>query len=290
LIDNLRGETHHIIAFKAQGKYMADTRCTLSLIVNGQRWIDAGDALVEQKAIPRRWSLVGLQDYVRLAIGAKLGFTLENIDLVDQRWCRAKATSTDAEAVAAGFNVMNAPHVGPDDSGAGLALEAVESVTFSPCEVVVMVGHSMNWQPLRKKFESSAVAFYELLLPPEGKVVVTTDHVIDLRETARRDHSASPASALLKAAPLNALEIATQADVAAVFDETFAANATRGTVKSLAKGYGVVTRKDGRGDVQFLAAHVQAPGFEFVEVGDELRFDVVQVTSGKWLAQRVVRV
>ncbi len=269
---------------------MADTRCALILIVNGQRWIDAGEALLEQKALPRRWSLVGLQDYVRLAVGAKLGFTLENIDLVDQRWCRAKATSTDAEAVTAGFNVINAPHVGPDDSGAGLALEAVESATSYACDVVVMIGHSMNWQPLRKKLESASVVFYELLLPPDGKVVVTTDQVIDLRETARRDHGVSPASALLKVAPLSELDVANQTDVAAVFDESFAANATRGTVKSLAKGYGVVTRKDGRGDVTFLAPHVQAPGFEFVEVGDELRFDVVQVASGKWLAQRVVRV
>jgi cold shock CspA family protein len=269
---------------------MAGTRCALSLIVNGQRWIDAGDALVDTKALPRRWSLVGLQDYVRLAIGAKLGFTLENIDLIEQRWCRAKATSTDAEAVDAGFIVMNAPHVGADDSGAGLALEAIESVASRPCDVVVMVGHSMNWQPLRKKLESQSVALYELLLPPDGKVVVTTDHVIDLRETARRDHGTSPASALLKLAPINSLDSVSRSEVTAVFDETFAANATRGTVKSLAKGYGVVTRKDGRGDVQFLAAHVQSPGFEFVEVGDELRFDVVQVASGKWLAQRVVRV
>jgi hypothetical protein len=45
---------------------MADTRCAMSLIVNGQRWVEAGDALVEEKALPRRWSLIGLQDYTRL--------------------------------------------------------------------------------------------------------------------------------------------------------------------------------------------------------------------------------
>jgi cold shock CspA family protein len=267
---------------------MADTRCAMSLIVNGQRWVEAGDALVEEKALPRRWSLIGLQDYTRLVIGAKLGVVLENIDFTEQRWCRAKATSTDAEAVAASFSVINAPHVAIDDSGAGLSLEAVEAVALNPCDVVVMVGHSMNWQPLRKKLESNSIAFYELLLPPEGKVVVTTDHVFDLREIARRDHATSPASALLKAPPVSATAAAAAAGEP-VFDESFAANAARGVVKSLARGYGVVTRKDGRGDVQFLAAHVQAPGFEFVEVGDELRFDVVQVASGKWLAHRVVR-
>ena len=39
----------------------------------------------------------------------------------------------------------------------------------------------------------------------------------------------------------------------------------------------------------YLAGHVVAPGFDFVEIGDTLRFDVVRVSSGKWLAQRVVR-
>jgi cold shock CspA family protein len=60
-------------------------------------------------------------------------------------------------------------------------------------------------------------------------------------------------------------------------------------VKSLANGYGIITRKDGRGDVQFMSGHVMAPGFDFVEVGDTMRFDVVRMPSGKWLAQRVVR-
>ena len=81
------------------------------------------------------------------------------------------------------------------------------------------------------------------------------------------------------------------ADIApeATPDAGFAANAARGTVKSLANGYGMAKRKDGLADVQFMANQVTAPGFDFLEVGDELRFDVVQVASGKWFAQRVVR-
>ena len=39
----------------------------------------------------------------------------------------------------------------------------------------------------------------------------------------------------------------------------------------------------------FLPGHVAPPGFEFIEVGDTLRFDVVRTASGKWQAQRVVR-
>ena len=38
--------------------------------------------------------------------------------------------------------------------------------------------------------------------------------------------------------------------------------------------------------MQFLAGHVSPPGFEFIEVGDTVRFDVVKVISGKWQAQR----
>jgi cold shock CspA family protein len=271
---------------------MADTRCAMSLVVNGQRWMESGDALVAQKALPRAWSLVGLQDYVRLVVGTKLGFTLENIDFAEQRWCRAKAGNADAEAVAAGFTVVNAPHIGIDDSGAGLSLEAVESLSMNPADVVVMVGHTMNWQPLRKKLESQSVALFELLLPPDGKIVVSTDGILDLREVARRDHANSPASALLKVPPKVNKPASSNGignDASTEPEKSLAANAIRGVVKSLAKGYGVVTRKDGRGDVQFLAGHVQAPGFEFIEVGDELRFDVVQVASGKWIAQRVVR-
>lgn len=269
---------------------MSDKKCTVNLVVNAARWFDAGEALLKQQALARRWSASGLQDFALLVVGAKLGFTLENTILAQQRWCRAKAVDSDAEAVTAGFAVVNAPHVGSEDTGAGLALEAVEAAAYAACDVVVMVGHSMNWQPLRLKLESQSIRLFELLIPPEGKVVVSSGEVLDLRETARRDHGVAPGSALLKPSPVVANTAAPSAKNEDTYDESFAANAVRGVVKSLANGYGIVTRKDGRGDVQFLAAHVQPPGFEFVEVGDELRFDVVQVSGGKWLAQRVVRV
>lgn len=269
---------------------MADKRCTISLVVNGHRWLEEGEALAAQRAVPRSWSLGGLQDYARLLVGAKLGYTLENAELVEQRWCRAKSIDADSEAVDAGFTVVNAPHVTADDAGAGLSLEAVEAVAASDSDIVVLVGHSMNWMPLRQKLQSRSVEFFELLLPPAGKVVVSTERVIDLREMARRQHAESPVSALFKLAPRAAAATVPYSETASQsHDESFAANAVRGVVKSLAKGYGIVTRRDGLGDVQFLATHVSPPGFEFIEVGDELRFDVVQVASGKWLAQRVVR-
>ena len=69
---------------------MADKRCSISLVVNGQRWLEEGDALAELVGVPRPWSLCGLQDFVRIMVGAKLGYTLENTDFIEQRWCRAK--------------------------------------------------------------------------------------------------------------------------------------------------------------------------------------------------------
>jgi cold shock CspA family protein len=279
MVTNIIGEGH-----------MADKRCSISLVVNGQRWVEDGEGLVAQGALTRPWSLGGLRDYVGLLVGAKLGFTLENCDLVDLRWCRSKATNSDGEAVTAGFTIITTPQVTSDDSGAGLALEAVESAALSDADMVVMVGAQMQWSPLRLKLESRRKEFFELLLTASGKVIVSTERVIDLRDIVRRQHAEAPVSALLKPIPAAAGSADAPADEAAALDESFAANAVRGVVKSLAKGYGVVTRNDGRGDVQFLATHVQAPGFEFVELGDELRFDVVQVASGKWLAQRVVRI
>ena len=270
---------------------MADKRWSISLVVNGNRWADEGETLLSQAAIPRAWSLVGLRDYVGLMAGAKLGFTLENCDWVDSRWCRAKASGSDAEAVMSGFTITTAPQVTGDDAGGGLALEAVESCALSESHVVVMVGGQMQWMPLRQKLEARHVEFFELLLPATGKVLVSTDRVIDLRDLARRQHAESPVAALFRPAPaMPGSGAASGEEDEAASDDSFAANAVSGIVKSLANGYGIVTRKDGRGDVQFLATQVRAPGFEFVELGDELRFDVVQVASGKWLAQRVVRV
>ena len=272
---------------------MADKRCSISLVVNGQRWLEEGEALAEQPRVPRAWSLYGLQDFVRILVGSKLGYTLENTDLIEQRWCRAKSNAGDAEAVSAGFTVVVTPHVTSADAGAGLSLEATDVAVTRQTHVMISIGQQMQWMPLRQKLEARSVELFELLLPAAGKVVVSTDRVIDLRELARQHFSDDQAKALFRAPPVPVADVASPslgavADAAA--DLGLAANAARGTVKSLAKGYGVLIRKDGLGEVQFLAAHVQAPGFEFVEVGDDMRFDVVQVASGKWTAQRVVRV
>ena len=270
---------------------MADKRCSISLVVNGQRWLEEGEALAEQPGVPRAWSLCGLRDFVRILVGGKLGYTFENTDLIEQRWCRAKANVGDAEAVSAGFAVVATPHVTSADAGAGLSLEAIDVAVTAQSQVIVSVGQQMQWLPLRQKLETRSVELFELLLPAAGKVLVSTDRVIDVRELARQHFADDQAKALFRAPPMPVADAASpDASAGAAADVGLAANAVRGTVKSLAKGYGVLTRKDGLGEVQFLAAHVQAPGFEFVEIGDDMRFDVVQVGSGKWAAQRVVRV
>jgi cold shock CspA family protein len=270
---------------------MADKHCSISLVVNGQRWLEEGEALVAANAVPRAWSLCGLQDHVRITVGAKLGFAFDAIELVEQRWCRAKANSGDAEAVAAGFSVVTTPHVASSDVGAGLSLEAVDAAATTLCDVTVTVGNQMNWMPLRQKIEARGSELFELLLPPAGKVLVATERTVDLRELARQHHGDGEGQALFRPAPVVATdEVAGTANTAAAPVESLAANAARGTVKSLANGYGIITRRDGLGDVQFMATQVRPPGFDFIELGDELRFDVVQVSGGKWLAQRVVRI
>ena len=268
----------------------SERRCSISLIVNAQRWQQDAVAFAALSQIRRPWSLSGLQDYARLIVGSQLGFTLEQTDLVDQRWCRDKAHPGDREAVAAGLTVCTAPHINAEDMGAGLALDAAESAAINGPDVIVTVGSQMQWQPLRLKLESRSLQLFELLLPAAGKVVVSGERVIDLRDLARREYQVSPVSALFKPMPVMAGDAPKAAPQSmSAHDDSFAANAISGTVKSLANGYGMITRKDGRGDVQFLAGHVVAPGFDFVEIGDTLRFDVVRVSSGKWLAQRVVR-
>ncbi len=266
-----------------------EKRCSISVVVNGGRWLQAGEALASNGSLPRRWTLDGLKDYVSLRIGSQLGRTLEQIEYTDLRWCRDRANSLDHEAVTAGFAVISAPYIGSEDVGAGLSLEAVEAAN-SGCEALVVVGGQITWQPLRQKLEAKGVALFELLLPASGKVLVSTDRAIDLRETALRNHASAPTAALFKAPPT--APSADASDPAArseARDASFAANAILGTVKSKANGYGVITRKDGLGDLQFLPGHVAPPGFEFVEVGDTVRFDVVLTPAGKWLAQRVVR-
>ncbi len=270
---------------------MAEKRCSISVIVNGQRWLEEGEALVASNAVPRAWSLCGLQDQVRLIVGSKLGYTFDNTDFVEQRWCRAKSNTGDAEAVTTGFSVVTTPHIAGTDPGAGLSLDAVEIAATTDTQVIVTVGSQMTWLPLRQKLEARGIELFELLLPATGKVVVSTERVTDIRELARQHHNDGHGQALFKAAPVLVVDTASGASgaVAAAGNETLGANAARGTVKLLANGYGMIKRKDGLPDVQFMATQVTAPGFEFLEEGDELRFDVVQVGSGKWLAQRVVR-
>ena len=268
---------------------MADKRCTISLIINGQRWLDEGEALAVLPGMPRPWSLCGLQDFVRVTVGAKLGFTLETTDFVAQRWCRAKANAGDSEAVQAGISVVTTPHITASDPGAGLSLEAAEVAATADTRVVVTVGTQMAWLPLRQKLEVSSIHLFELLLPAAGKVVVSTESVIDIRQLARQHFGDDGAKALFRAPPVVPGSAPVEAVQGAAPEAGLAANAARGTVKSLANGYGMAKRKDGLGDVQFMANQVTAPGFDFLEVGDELRFDVVQAPSGKWFAQRVVR-
>ena len=268
---------------------MAETRCLISLVVNGQRWLEEGEALFAQNAVPRVWTLAGLQDHLRLTVGSRLGYTFDSIDFVDLRWCRAKANATDGEAVQAGLAVVTTPHVMASDPGAGLALEAIESAATSGCQVVVTVGSQMTWLPLRQKLEARGDHLFELLLPPSGKVVVSTERAIDMRELARQHHGDEKAKALFKPLPVVIKKPGAGSAEPVAGGESLAGNAVPGTVKSLANGYGMAKRKDGLPDVQFMANQVTAPGFDFLEVGDELRFDVAQVASGKWFAQRVVR-
>jgi cold shock CspA family protein len=286
-----------IIVCNSTGGHMAEKRCTIHLIVNGQRWLEEGEALVSQSGLPRGWSLGGLLDHVKIVVGAKLGFTFDAIDFAELRWCRAKSNAGDAEAVTAGFTIFTTPHVNNADVGAGLSLEAVDALcaaggggVTAAAKAVVTVGSQMTWMPLRQKLEARATELFELLLPATGKVLVSTERVVDLRNLAQQHHADDAAKALFKPVPV-AAGASTSVDASASTAEgvSYAANAARGTVKSLANGYGMAKRKDGLPDVQFMATQVTAPGFEFLEVGDELRFDVAQVASGKWFAMRVVR-
>ncbi len=267
-----------------------DTRCSISVVINAARWQSHGDMLAEGGVLAQRWSLAGLKDYVRLVVGSALGRTFEQIDLVDLRFCRSLPCDVDAEAAASEFSILTTPHITIDDEGAGLSLEAMDSVNATSPHVVVVVGGMKQWTPLRQKFDSLGVELFEFLLLPVGKTQVSNSRVIDLREKVRRGPDMSPESAL--SAPPILPKNATSPQIA--LDSTDrnsdkTANAVLGAVKLVAKGYGVVTRKDGLGDVEFMAAHVAPPGFQFLEVGDVVRFDVIQLPGGKWQAKRLSR-
>jgi cold shock CspA family protein len=267
-----------------------DTRCSISVVVNAARWQSDGDMLAECSVLPQRWSLTGLKDYVRLVVGSALGRTFEQIDLVDLRFCRSLPCDVDAEAAASEFSILTTSHVTIEDSGAGLSLEAIDSVNATSPNVVVMVGGMTQWTPLRQKLDSLGIELFELLLLPAGKTQVSSARVLDLREKVRRGADVSPESALSAPAilPKKAASSQKVLDPAEQSSDK-AANAVLGVVKLMAKGYGVVTRKDGLGDIEFLAAHVAPPGFQFIEVGDTVRFDVIQLPGGKWQAKRVSR-
>lgn len=257
------------------------------LVVNGHRWQQTGEALLERKAIIRPWSLDGLQDFVSLSIGAALGSTYEQTVIAERRWCRATPLALDGEAARAGLAALICPHVDPNDAGAGLALEAAEAAGQAPEAAVVMVGAAMSWLPLRKKLESRAQPYFEYLLPEAGKTIVGTERTLNLIDIATRVVSNANAAALFK--PMNSGAPAAAPADTFTQDENLAAVAIRGKVCFRGQGYGIVRRNDGRGEITFLPGHVQPPGFEFVELGDELRFDVVRTPGGKWMAQRVVR-
>ena len=111
--------------------------------------------------------------------------------------------------------MLAAPALLTDDVGAGLALEAVESAALvKGCDVMVTVGSQMSWQPLRQKLETAGTQLVELLLPASGKVVVSTDRVIDLRELVRREHASSPVSAMFKAVAAPAVNAPASAKMA----------------------------------------------------------------------------
>jgi cold shock CspA family protein len=270
-----------------------ETRCAIGILVNANRWQSEGDLLAKAGVLKERWSLVGLQDYVKLVVGSALGRTFDQIELVDLRFCRAMPCDVDAEAVASDFSVVVTPHVTADDDGVGLALEAIESVQSSAPGVIVVVGAPAQSQPLRQKLESAKIELFEFLLLPTGKTQVSGARIFDLREKVRRGINDTPESALSKPPKLPPSDprIVSADDMAqdANAPSNKAANSILGTVKQMAKGYGVVSRKDGLGDVQFLAAHVGPPGFQFIEVGDTLRFDVVELPGGKVQAKRVMR-
>jgi cold shock CspA family protein len=264
---------------------MGESVSRIAVVVNGQTWDDLGRS-PEVERSGRALSLRGLATTIGLEVGARLGRTIDQLTLAPLVFCRARATGADADAVASGFEVLNTPQVDGDDAGAGLSLEAMRVHALAIPDAIVLVGAAMPWLPLRKRLESAACELFEFVIPPPGKVLVDQSRLIDLR-TALRDRATDArfAPMLIQASPPPGVPAAASGPVS----EPKAANAILGKVKMLAAGYGIVTRNDGGGDVEFMATQVAPPGFEFIEVGDTLRFDVVAVSNGKWQAVRVVR-
>jgi len=259
----------------------------IAVIVSGLRWDELSRSLQAEGIAPGGLSLAGLATTVALEIGARLGRTLDQLEVEPRVFCRAQPVAADADAVASGFAVVSAPQVDENDVGAGISLEAIRVHAQREPEALVVVGGAMTWQPLARRLESLGCELFEFVIPPPGKVVVTHERILDLRSTLREKATDQRFAPMIAARPAgrSGAAPAPSAPAAAAGPAT----AVFGRVKSLAAGYGVVTRGDGGGDVEFMAPQVAPPGFEFLEVGDTLRFDVVRLPSGKWQAVRVVR-
>ena len=76
--------------------------------------------------------------------------------------------------VAAAAAVVTAPHVTADDTGAGLALEAVEAAALVKCDVMVTVGSQITWQPLRQKLEAAGYIRKRVALLDRKKIGLNT--------------------------------------------------------------------------------------------------------------------
>ena len=77
---------------------MAEVRCSISLVINGARWLQEGETLAAQ--VTSR--ACGRSAACRITFGFRLAggsVTLEQTAIADQRWCRAKPNSGDGEAV-----------------------------------------------------------------------------------------------------------------------------------------------------------------------------------------------
>ncbi|MCS6996981.1 MAG: cold shock domain-containing protein [Casimicrobiaceae bacterium] len=260
----------------------------VGLVVDGVRWEALNETITQRSDGARRLSLEGLVAAVCLDVGAELGRTMEQLEVAPRLFCRHAPVPSDGEAVDSGFEVISAPQVDESDTGAGLSLEAMRCHALAQPEAIVMVGAAMPWVPLARRLESLRCALFEYLIPPPGKVVISGARRTDLRATLAQQPVAAKFAPLMTARLVSAAG-PSRASGGAPVAEPKPADVVYGTVKMLAQGYGIVTRSDGGGDIEFMANQVAPPGFEFLELGDRVRFGVERTPSGKWRAVRVVR-
>ena len=107
------------------------------------------------------------RDYVRLSIGGRLRHAGADSDrrtaLVP---CETSAADGEAVAVQRPWSLH---HVTADDTGAGLALEAVEAAALVKCDVMVTVGSQITWQPLRRSWEPPVYNWLSCCCPQAAK-------------------------------------------------------------------------------------------------------------------------